>query len=140
MSSVCKDQAAFNTAYKESLEASPNVCKDQDTFNTTMKKIPPEMILGDNHVCTDQDTFNHAYAKAVDKYNDIEYGKLTANQKIVFTILLALQCVFIMWGIILAIKFVPSNQRPVHIVFAITTGPIYVLAFYLSKIGGKLKG
>ena len=112
---VCKDQNTFNQAYNSGLENSKNVCKDQDTFN-------------------------HAYAKAIDKYNDIEYGKLTNNQKIVFTILLVLQCIFIIWGIILAIKYIPPMQRPIHIVFAITTGPVYVLAFYLSLMGGKMKG
>jgi len=140
--SPCENQNSFNSAYNTALQKSENLCANQPQFNkalsTAVDNLPPELTLHSN-VCKDQDTFNHSYAKAVDKYNEIEYNKLTNNQKIVFSILIVLQFIFIIWGIILAIRFIPEAQRPLHIVFAITTGPIYVLAFYLSLIGGKLK-
>ena len=135
---VCNNQSDFNKAYNDSLAQSSNICRDQNSFNQAVSKILENMPKTDN-ICKDQDSFNHAYAKAVDNYNEIEYNKLSNNQKIVFSILLVLQCIFIIWGIILAIKYIPGPQRPIHVVFAITTGPIYVLSFYLSLLGGKLK-
>ena len=92
-----------------------------------------------SEVCSDQDTFNQAYRKAVDNYEELEYKALSNNQKIVVGILLGLQAIFVIWGVLLAIKYIPGPQRPLHVVFAITTGPVYVLAFYLSLLGGKTK-
>ena len=90
-------------------------------------------------VCSNQDNFNQAYRKAVDNYDDLEYKSLSSNQKVVMGILISLQIIFIIWGVILAIKYIPGPQRPLHLVFAMTTGPVYVLAFYLSLMGGKVK-
>ena len=90
-------------------------------------------------VCSNQDNFNQAYRKAVDSYDDLEYKSLSSNQKVVMGILISLQIIFIIWGVILAIKYIPGPQRPLHLVFAMTTGPVYVLAFYLSLMGGKMK-
>ena len=85
-----------------------------------------------NSVCDNQQNFNKAYSKAVDHYLN-KSTKLTTGQRVVMSLLLILQIAFIIWGIILALKMPPAN-RPVNVTLAILTGPIYVIAYYLSNI------
>lgn len=86
------------------------------------------------NVCADQATYNAAFKKAV-----IDYEKNQCSSKgcktslmIVGLIMLA----FYVWAFLLAIQVKDKEHRVLHIVFALTTGPIYILAHY-SSFSGK---
>ena len=87
-----------------------------------------------NNVCDDQATFNTAYAKAVNNYDNYMDKKKTPGQRILYTMMAFLQLMFIIWAVILAMKM-PGPNRPVNVTFAIITGPIYIIAYYLSMAG-----
>tara|TARA_B100000900_G_scaffold346124_1_gene310799 strand:- start:163 stop:474 length:312 start_codon:yes stop_codon:yes gene_type:complete len=87
-----------------------------------------------SNVCEDQSTFNTAYAKAVNNYGDYMNKKMTPGQRILYTMLAFLQLMFIIWAVILAMKM-PGPNRPVNVTLAILTGPIYIIAYYISMAG-----
>ena len=87
-----------------------------------------------NNVCDDQTTFNTAYAKAVNNYGNYMDKKKTPSQRILYTMMAFLQLMFIIWAVILSMKM-PGPNRPVNVTFAIITGPIYIIAYYISMAG-----
>jgi hypothetical protein len=85
-------------------------------------------------VCANQEIFDKAFQKALDNYRLTEIKRMTTGKlSSIYTIISVFYFVFIIWGILLAMKVENKNERVIHITFAIVTGPAYVFAYYLAK-------
>jgi len=80
------------------------------------------------NLCDNQKNFNHAF------YDAIKYVRKKDDQKIspFLTMYLIIHFIFLFWGIVLAFKSQPPENRLVHITLAIVFAPAYVLAYYLN--------
>jgi hypothetical protein len=85
----------------------------------------------DTNVCTDQKTFNKAVKKAIDHLDDDDDTNQTARM-----IMTLIMLTFYFWALLLALKVSDSQHRVLHIILALFTGPIYVLAYYLGMMEG----
>jgi len=86
----------------------------------------------DTNVCTDQKTFNKAVKKAIDHLDDDDNDTNQTARMIMTLIMLT----FYFWALLLALKVSDSQHRVLHIILALFTGPIYVLAYYLGMMEG----
>lgn len=84
--------------------------------------------MSTQNVCKDQHSFNHALYKA------LKHAKKKDNKKIAgpLAVYLGIHIIFLIWGIMLAFKSQPPQNRVVHITLAIVFAPAYVLAYYLN--------
>jgi hypothetical protein len=82
----------------------------------------------DTNICDSQEAFNHAFYKAL-KYTRKKDDKKIAG---VLAVYLFMHIIFLIWGIILAFKSQPPQNRVVHVTLAIVFAPAYVLAYYLN--------
>ena len=87
-------------------------------------------------VCENQDDFNRAFRKAI-KYNNKENMKKARPWIYVY---LVLWLIFMVWGILLAMKIAPGPERVEHLLFALVFGPAYVLAYYLGALPNDTYG
>lgn len=97
-----------------------------------------------SNICSDQDAYNHAFKKALNKYKkdeEIKYGlKCGENDtgcKVGVVVMFVVMILFYLWALILALKVSDPEHRTLHVLFALATGPLYVLAHYASMLGGK---
>lgn len=81
-----------------------------------------------SNVCVDQSTYNAAFRKAVDEYQKDQCSSSSCKTTIMVISLFML--IFYIWAFLLAIQVKDKEHRVLHIVFALTTGPIYVLSHY----------
>ena len=82
----------------------------------------------DTNICDSQEGFNRAF------YNAIKHAR-KRDEKLMSTplaVYLFIHTIFLIWGVILAFKSQPPNNRVVHITLAIVFGPAYCLAYYLN--------
>ena len=97
-----------------------------------------------SNLCEDQDSYDTAFKKALNKYKkdeEVKYGVRCAEGdigcKIGVVVVFIIMILFYLWALILALKVSDPEHRTLHVLFALTTGPIYVLAHYSSLLGGK---
>lgn len=95
-------------------------------------------------ICSDQDAYNHAFKKALNKYKkdeDVKYGLRCGENdigcKVGMIVMFIIMILFYLWALILALKVSEPEHRILHVLFALATGPLYVLAYYASSLGGK---
>ena len=86
-------------------------------------------------VCQDQQTFNKAFKQAIDDYGKDECT--TTQCKVTMTVFVIIMLLFYIWAVILAMRVRDPEHRLLHIIFALGTGPIYVLSYYAS--GSQMK-
>lgn len=88
----------------------------------------------DYNVCDNQKIFNAAFSRAMNSYKTGEIKQLTTGKLgTIYTITTILYLVFIIWGVILAMRVQDKEKRILHITFALIAGPAYVFAYYLSR-------
>jgi uncharacterized membrane protein (DUF106 family) len=97
-----------------------------------------------SELCSNQDSYNQAFKKALNKYKkdeDIKKGlRCDENDtgcKVGMIIIFIIMIIFYLWAVILALKVSDPEHRTLHVLFALATGPLYVLAYYASTLGGK---
>ena len=95
-------------------------------------------------ICSDQDAYNHAFKKALNKYKkdeEVKYGLRCGENdtgcKVGVVVMFIIMILFYLWALILALKVSDPEHRTLHVLFALATGPLYVLAHYASMLGGK---
>jgi hypothetical protein len=93
------------------------------------KKNVQERYDPSKPVCDNQDDFNIAFRKAI---KDAEEVNLKEGKPwiVMFSIF---WLIFLVWGIMLAMKVPQGPERVEHLVFAMAFGPVYVIANYLGK-------
>lgn len=111
-----------------------NNMNQTDEQNQTQNQRPIFMPSLAPNVCENQSSFNTAYAKAVNNYDGYMKSKMSQGKRILVTLMGLLQLLFIIWGVVLALKM-PEANRPVNVTLAILTGPLYVIAYYISMAG-----
>ena len=80
------------------------------------------------NVCSDQSTYNAAFRKAIQEYQKDQCSSKSC--KTTLMVISIFMLIFYIWAFILAMKIKDKDQRVIHTVFALTTGPIYVIAHY----------
>lgn len=85
-----------------------------------------------SNVCQDQQTFNKAFKKAVDDYDKEECT--TTRCKVSMIVFVIVMLIFYIWAVILAMRIKDPEHRVLHLIFALSTGPIYVLAYYAAGV------
>jgi hypothetical protein len=113
-----------------------NNMNQTDEQNQTQNQRPIFMQSLAPNVCENQSSFNTAYAKAVNNYDGYMKSKMSQGKRILVTLMGLLQLLFIIWGIVLALKM-PEANRPVNVTLAILTGPLYIIAYYISMAGNS---
>jgi len=98
----------------------PNYLNDQNDQN-------------DQNICKDQKSYNKAFKKELNTYNLSENECKTDICKLKIKIFSIIVLVFYLWALLLASKVKDKEHRIMHFVFAILTGPIYVLSYYISN-------
>jgi len=95
-----------------------------------------------SNLCQDQDSYDTAFKKALNKYKkdeEIKYGMRCSDGdvgcKVGVVVVFIIMILFYLWALILALKVNNSEHRTLHVLFALTTGPVYVLAYYASMLG-----
>jgi hypothetical protein len=83
-----------------------------------------------NNVCDTQDTFNYAFYKALSESRKKDKNRISAT----LCTYMVLHFIFLVWGIMLAFRSQPKNNRVVHITLATVFGPAYVLSYYLDML------
>ena len=85
--------------------------------------------MNDQNVCKNQSTFNNAFTNALNYYSTHE------NMPSLLTILYAiLLLIFLIWAVFLSLQMKKSNERILHLFFAIIASPLYIIAYYLNII------
>jgi uncharacterized membrane protein len=84
-------------------------------------------------ICKDQKSYNKAFKNALNTYKLSENECKTDICKVKNTIFSIIVLVFYLWALLLASKVKDKEHRIMHFVFAILTGPIYVLSYYVSN-------
>lgn len=81
-------------------------------------------------VCDNQVKFNRAVKTALDNYvNPKPNGAMTVAV-IIYLVLIVL-------AVMLALRVPDMEHRVLHVVFAIMGAPLYILAYFVSMLGGK---
>lgn len=80
-------------------------------------------------VCNNQDSFNTAFYKAL-KYSNKKETKKLGTVLIIYVII---HMIFVVWGVLLAFKSQPPENRVVHITLALVFAPAYVLSYYINE-------
>jgi len=81
-------------------------------------------------ICTDQKMFNDAFYKALEHTRNKEASK--SAPFVLFYVFI--HTIFLIWGVILAFKSQPPENRIVHITLAMLFAPLYVFSYYLNEI------
>ena len=84
-------------------------------------------------VCEDQSKFNQAFEKAADNYLE----KPVYANKTVAIVSVVIMLVFTVWALLLAMRVKEKEHRVLHLLLALIASPLYVISYYLSKIGDK---
>ena len=87
----------------------------------------------DTNVCTDQKTFNKAVKNAINHLDDDDDKDTNQTARMIMTLIML---AFYFWALLLALKVSDSQHRVLHIILALFTGPVYVLAYYLGMMDG----
>lgn len=105
----------------------PTVCMLGTKCNKTTGKCEGQGTP-DTNICDSQEAFNHAFYKA------LKYTRKKDDKKIsgVLAVYLFMHTIFLIWGIVLAFKSQPPQNRVVHVTLAIVFAPAYCLAYYLN--------
>ena len=85
------------------------------------------------NICKDQKSYNKAFKNALNTYNLSENECKTDICKLKNNIFSIIVLVFYLWALLLASKVKDKEQRIIHFIFAILTGPIYVISYYISN-------
>ena len=91
----------------------------------------------DTNVCKDQDTFDKAVKHALEHINDEEKSKQNNVARMIITLIML---TFYFWALLLAMKVSDPQHRVLHVIFALFTGPLYVLAYYLGMLQSMDEG
>ena len=96
-----------------------------------------------SNICMDQNSYNQAFKSALNQYKkdeQIKYGYRCADDdsscKAGVGIMFIIMIIFYLWALILALKVNDKEHRTLHVLFALATGPLYVLSHYASMLGG----
>lgn len=94
-----------------------------------------------SNLCMDQDSYNKAFKSALNKYKQDEENKNKCDEddtgcKVGVVVMFIIMIVFYLWALILALKVSDAEHRTLHVLFALATGPLYVLSHYASMLGG----
>jgi hypothetical protein len=96
------------------------------------------------NVCMNQDTYNQAFGEALDEYKkeqEVRYGFRCGDNdmgcKINVLVMSIIMIIFYLWALLLALKIKDPEHRTLHVLFALATGPLYVLAHYASMLGSE---
>ncbi len=94
------------------------------------------------NICMDQDSYNQAFKQALNQYKKDEKVKYRCSDddtgcKASVVIMSIIMIIFYLWAILLALKVRDSEHRTLHVLFALATGPLYVLSHYASMLGGS---
>lgn len=81
-------------------------------------------------LCSDQTTFNDAVYKALDDYGK-KKEKVNNSQAVVMFVWVILWLACLVYGVLKALKVPDKDHRTLHLIFAITMPPVYVLATLL---------
>lgn len=82
------------------------------------------------NVCNNQKTFNKAVRNAFHHLDDDDDNK--QQNQVAKVIVSIIMLVFYLWALLLAMRISDPQHRVLHIVLALLTGPLYVLAYYLG--------
>jgi hypothetical protein len=84
-------------------------------------------------LCNDQTSFNEAVKKAVKNLDEDQQNQCkTVRCQTTVVILTLLMLILYMYAIILAMKIEDKSHRIIQLVFALTTGPLYIIAYFLA--------
>jgi hypothetical protein len=96
------------------------------------------------NICTNQDTYNHAFSNALDDYKkeqEVKYGFRCGENDIGCKVNVLIMCfimiIFYLWALLIALKVKDPEHRTLHVLFALATGPLYVLSYYASTLGSE---
>jgi len=97
-----------------------------------------------SNVCTSQDSYNQAFSEALDEYKkeqEVRYGFRCGENdfdcKISVLIMSIIMIIFYLWALLIALKIKDKEHRTLHVLFALATGPLYVLSHYASMLGSE---
>lgn len=94
--------------------------------------------MSSTNVCDTQDKFNMAFKEAVDEYPNLKEDELSLAEKnwyiVIWSFTIFLWVVLIFWAIILALRTKNNSIRPLNITVGAILSPIYIIAYYLSRI------
>ena len=79
-------------------------------------------------VCDNQEDFNKAFYRALKKSKKKDEKYVVGS----IALYMVIHIIFLIWGVLLAFKSQPPQNRVIHITLAILAGPAYVLAYYLN--------
>lgn len=79
-------------------------------------------------ICDNQEEFNKAFYNALKHSKKIEDKRMSRS----LAIYIVIHTFFLIWGIMLAFKSQPKQNRVIHITLSILSGPGYVVAYYLN--------
>jgi hypothetical protein len=82
-------------------------------------------------VCQNQDMFNNAVEKAIKNIDNQCQSSSDCRWRM--QVIGIIMLIFYIYAIILAMKIQDPDQRLLHIVLAMLTGPLYIIAYYLRK-------
>jgi uncharacterized membrane protein YgcG len=90
----------------------------------------------------DQESYNKAFKNAINKYKEDQKNKDKCEQddvgcQVGVAVMFVIMIIFYLWALILALKVSDSEHRTLHVLFALATGPLYVLSHYASMLGGE---
>jgi len=95
-----------------------------------------------SNLCMNQDSYNSAFKKALNQYKkeeDVKKGLRCDDNdtrcKVGMVVVSIIIFIFYLWALLLALKVEDTEHRTLHVLFALTTGPLYVLSHYAAKLG-----
>ena len=123
----CNKTTGICEENNDNIDCRDTGCLFGEDCNKTTGKCEPSGVP-DLNLCDNQRNFNHAF------YEALKYTRKRDEQKIspFLTMYLIVHVIFLIWGIVLAFKSQPPENRLVHITLAIVFAPAYVLAYYLN--------
>ena len=96
------------------------------------------------NLCMNQESYNQAFGEALDEYKkeqEIRYGFRCGENdiscKINVLIMGIIMIIFYLWALLIALKIRDPEHRTLHVLFALATGPLYVLSHYASLLGSE---
>ena len=86
-----------------------------------------------SNVCADQATYDVAFRHAVKAYQNRDECT-TERCKTTVAIVSIIMLIFFVWAVILALRVQDKERRIIHLIFAFTMGPLYVISYYSSML------
>ena len=77
-----------------------------------------------------ENAFNNEFSNSLKNYR--KKRKSMSEQLLMCYTLVHL--IFLVWGVMLAFRSVPRQNRVMHLTLAIVFGPAYVLGYYINEI------